>query len=127
MIAEGIAKYEDAMALIETLKENGIDANITVGGIRVNPRLSDPEINQTRGNAPLNARLAVMLSALTPGVTLNESPSDAQILAAVQAVVGEVLDLREFRDNVRNLATDRPLALQCKQQFIEALSEDAPF
>ena len=90
-------------------------------------RFTNPEINQTRGNAPLNARLAVMLSALTPGVTLNESPSDAQILAAVQAVVGEVLDLRAFRDNVRNLATDRPLALQCKQQFIEALSEDAPF
>lgn len=75
---------------------------------------------------PLNARIALLLSALTPGVTLNESPSDAQILAAVQAVVGEVLDLRAFRDNVRNLAVDRPLATQCKQQLFEALSADAP-
>jgi hypothetical protein len=43
MIAEGIS-YGDAIALIDTLKENGIEANITVGGINLNPKIGDIEL-----------------------------------------------------------------------------------
>lgn len=81
MIAEGIAKYEDAMALIETLKENGIDANITVGGIRVNPRLSDVqrarEICENAGayvsdsNTSLSAQMAMIGHAERTGSTVD--------------------------------------------------------
>lgn len=40
MVAEGL-RYHDALKLIEALKQSGIDANITVGGICVDPKLSE--------------------------------------------------------------------------------------
>ena len=40
MIAEGLS-YPKAIALIAELKENGIEANITVGGISLNPKISE--------------------------------------------------------------------------------------
>lgn len=43
MIAEGI-NYQQAIDLIETLKKNGIEANITTGGISLNPKISDIDL-----------------------------------------------------------------------------------
>lgn len=39
MIAEGLS-YDKAMELIQTLKDAGIESNITVGGVRIDPKES---------------------------------------------------------------------------------------